>query len=47
MPRLRNVSTGAIVNVSDATAALLGSEWQKPEPRKTAPKPTEKPAVNK
>lgn len=27
MPRLRNLQSGAVVNVSDATAARLGSEW--------------------
>ena len=40
MPRLKNVSTGAVVNVSDDTAARLGSEWEpvKAQPKKAAPK---------
>lgn len=36
MPRLRNEVTGAVMSVSESTAALLGGEWvsseQKPEP---------------
>ena len=28
MPRLTHASSGAVVNVSDDTAARLGSEWQ-------------------
>lgn len=36
MPRLKHVSTGAIVSVSDDKAARLGSEWEPvgPEPKK-------------
>jgi len=40
MPRLRNVQSGAVVSVSDETAARLGSEWEpaeKVEPVKKAP----------
>lgn len=36
MPRLRNRSSGVVVNVSDDTAARLGPEWA-PEPRGTKP----------
>lgn len=28
MPRLRNTRTGSVVNVSDATAARLGAEYE-------------------
>lgn len=28
MARLKHAQSGAVVNVSDATAARLGSEWQ-------------------
>lgn len=28
MPRLRNTRTGAVVNVSDVTAARLGAEFE-------------------
>ncbi len=28
MPRLRNVNTGAVVNIPDEKAAALGAEWQ-------------------
>lgn len=41
MPRLRNVHSGAVVNVSDDTAARLGSEWvedNKSEPKKAPAK---------
>jgi hypothetical protein len=31
MARLRHVQSGAVVNVSDDTAARLGSEWQPAE----------------
>ena len=27
MPRLRNELTGAVMSVSESTAALLGSQW--------------------
>ena len=41
MPRLRNVQTGAVVSVSDETAARLGAEWQSAEKTdKTAAKKT-------
>jgi transcription elongation factor len=36
MPRLRNIQTGAVVSVSDETAALLDGEWEPAE--KAAPK---------
>lgn len=29
MPRFKNAQTGAVVSVSDATAALLGREWRR------------------
>ncbi len=41
MPRLRNTQSGVVVNVSDDTAARLGSEWEpadKPAPRKAPAK---------
>jgi hypothetical protein len=28
MPRLKNKATGSVVNVSDAKAARLSSEWE-------------------
>lgn len=41
MPRLVNTKTGVVANVSEETAARLGSEWQhvedEPE-KKPAPK---------
>lgn len=37
MPRLRNVSTGAVVNVSDEKAAVLGAEWQPIDEQATKP----------
>ena len=42
MPRLRNEVTGAVMSVSESTAALLGGRWvsadvQEPEPEE-APK---------
>jgi len=43
MPRLRNVQSGAVVSVSDETAARLGSEWEPAE--KPAPKATVKKAA--
>ena len=46
MPRLRNVQSGAVVSVSDETAARLGSEWEPAE--KPAPKaPAKKAAAPK
>ena len=51
MPRLRNIHTGAVVSVSDETAARLGSEWEpaeKPAPKALAKKaPAEKAATPK
>lgn len=44
MPRLRNRSSGVVVNVSDDTAARLGPEWA-PEPRGTKPEPRTEPQV--
>jgi hypothetical protein len=35
MPRLRNDATGVVVEVSDETAALLGSEYQPEEKKAT------------
>ena len=47
MPRLRNSQTGAVVSVSDETAARLGSEWE-PVEKKAAPKsPAKKSASSK
>lgn len=37
MPRLRHAQTGAVVNVSDATAARMGSEWKPLVDKKQAP----------
>jgi hypothetical protein len=47
MPRLRNVQSGAVVSVSDETAARLGAEWQpadekKATAKKSSPKKSEK-----
>ena len=39
MPRLKHIQSGAVVNVSDDTAARLGSEW---EPVKAQTKTEEK-----
>lgn len=40
MPRLQNKANGVIVNVDDATAAEIGSEWvdpaAAPEPKRPA-----------
>ena len=41
MPRLRNVQSGAVVNVSDATAARMGGGWvaaDKPKPKRAPAK---------
>lgn len=41
MPRLRNSQSGAVVSVSDETAARLGSEWEpaeQPAPKKASAK---------
>ena len=35
MARFKHVQSGAVVNVSDATAARLGSEWQSHEDEAT------------
>jgi hypothetical protein len=46
MPRLRNIQSGAVVSVSDETAARLGVEWEPAE--KSAPKaPAKKSASSK
>ena len=37
MPRLRNIQSGAVVSVSDETAARLGAEWAPAEEPKKAP----------
>ena len=37
MPRLRNISTGAVVSCSDETAARLGGEWKPVETEKKSP----------
>ena len=44
MPRLKHVSTGAVVDVSDDKADRLGSEWEpvKDAPKRTATKQAEK-----
>ncbi len=52
MPRLRNSQTGAVVSVSDATAARLGGEWvpaeqQEAEPTKSKPAPRRRTAKSK
>lgn len=41
MPRLRNEVTGAVMSVSDSTAALLGGEWGPADV--LAPEPKEAP----
>lgn len=41
MPRMRNVRTGSVVSVDDATAARLGTDYE------PADKPTEKPRRRK
>lgn len=41
MPRLRNVRTGSVVSVDDATAARLGTEYE------AVDKPPEKPRRRK
>lgn len=44
MPKLRHKSSGVVVNVDEASAATLGSEWapleapKKEEPKKPAPR---------
>lgn len=35
MPRLRHATTGAVVDVSEETAGLLGSEWAAVDPSKS------------
>ena len=48
MPRLRNVSSGAVVTVPDEKAARLGSGWEPVEPAPaSAPVPVRKPARRK
>ena len=39
MPRLRNIHTGAVVDVSDATAEALDDEWEPLEKKAQAKKP--------
>ena len=45
MPRLRNISSGAVVTVPDEKAVRLGSGWE-PAPA-PAPAPVRKPARRK
>ena len=48
MPRLRNIQTGAVVSVSDETAARLDSEWEpadKPAAKAPAKRAARKPAT--
>jgi hypothetical protein len=49
MPRLRNKDTGAVVNVSDVTAALLDKRvWGPAEkPAAKAPAPVKRPPVKR
>lgn len=42
MPRLRNVETGVVVSVADATASRLASEWAPEGQAKTSPRRTSK-----
>lgn len=42
MPRLRNENTGAIMSVSESTAALLGSQWI-PDDQAATPEPEPEP----
>ena len=44
MARLKHRDTGVVVEVSDETAANLGSEWQ---PEKSEPKTARKPSTAK
>lgn len=37
MPTLRHAKSGAVVNVSDATAARLGNEWQSADKSQAKP----------
>jgi len=41
--RLKNVTTGAVVNVPEEKAARLGSEWEPVVDEKPAKKPAAKP----
>ncbi|WP_280331495.1 DUF7302 family protein [Nocardia wallacei] len=45
--RLRNCQTGVVVDVSDATAARLGSEWQPERDKPAAPKTAPEKAAEK
>lgn len=42
MPRLRNVQSGAVMNVSDATAARMGGGWVAADQPKTKKAPTKR-----
>jgi hypothetical protein len=42
MPRLRNEVTGAVMSVSESTAALLGSGWVSADEQKSEPNETPK-----
>jgi hypothetical protein len=44
MARLRNIKSGAIVQVADEKAERLGSEWEIVNDEKPARKPASKPA---
>lgn len=37
MPRLKNRTSGVVVNVSDATATRLGDEWEDSSAPKATP----------
>jgi len=47
MPRLRNIQTGAVVSVSDETAARLGGGWEPAEKAEPVTKAPVKRAVRK
>lgn len=42
MVRLKNAQTGAVVNVSEETAARLGAPWTAEEKPKAEPKKSDK-----
>ena len=45
MARLKNVTTGAVVSVTDEKAQRMGSEWEIVADEKPAKKPAAKPAA--
>lgn len=47
MPRLVNSRTGVVVNVSEATAATLGTEWKTKQEQAEAKPPVGKQSAKK